>query len=58
MKANTGSVNSDLGGGKHGNLGLELSISDYEKLDTVPYTKPTHPGLLVIPNAIAHHEAV
>ena len=58
IKANSGSINCDLGGGKQGHLGLVLPEIDYTKLSTEPYTEQTHPGSLNIPIATAHHEAV
>ena len=58
MKANTGLVISDLGGGAHGHLGTVLSPKEYAKLSSTPYSKSTHPGPLQIPVSTAHHEAV
>lgn len=58
LKANATAVVSDLGGGQHGQLGLVLPAADYALISNVPYVRPVHPGLLVIPNGTAHHEAV
>ena len=55
LKANAGSVTSDLGGRAHGYLRTEISPDDYAKLSQKPYDKPTHPGLPKIPSSTEHH---
>ena len=46
LKANAGSITSDLGGGAHGHLGTVLSTKNYVNLSQTPYNKHTHPGTL------------
>ena len=49
LKANAGSVPSNLGGGTNGHLGLVLTDVEYSTVSPTPYIRPTHPGPLVIP---------
>ena len=35
-----------------------MSDTDYAKLSTTPYVKPSHPGSLAIPHLTAHDKAV
>ena len=52
LRANASSVDSDLGGGDHGYLGLVLTDAEYLAIPTVhgtPFVPPAHPGPLVIP---------
>ena len=58
LKANAASVQSDLGGGLYGHLGLVLDDVTYHRVTTHHYVAPTHPGPLVIAEATALHEAV
>jgi hypothetical protein len=58
LKANATSVQSDLGGGQFGHLGLVLDDATYNGLTGQNYVRPLHPGALVIPTGTAHHEAV
>jgi hypothetical protein len=51
LKANATKIPSDLGGGAFGHLGLVLSPAEYANVSAVPYVRPLHPGVLVIPNA-------
>ena len=55
VKANAASVHSNLGGGAHGHLGLVLSPRKYALLSDAPYERPTHPGVLDIPNGATRH---
>ena len=50
LRANASSVDSDLGGGHHGYLGLVLSEQEYRRIcpDT-PFDAPEFPGTLTIP---------
>ena len=58
LKANAGMINTDLGGGAHGHLGLLLSAAKYDTIAPgTPYTRPAHPGPLVIPAGTAQHAA-
>ena len=57
LKANAGSVTSDLGGGHYGHLGLVLSPAEYLNVSAMPYVRPVHPGQLTIPAGISQHEA-
>ena len=49
LRANASSVESDLGGGDHGFLGLVLTDVDYTSVSTTPFTAPTYPTALDIP---------
>ena len=44
MKANASNVQCDLGGGKHGHLGLVLTPVEYATVSATPYVRPVHPG--------------
>ena len=44
LKTNASKVQCDLGGGKHGHLGLILSDADYENVSTTANVRPKHPG--------------
>ena len=58
LKANAASVQSELGGGAFGHLGLVLDDATYHRLTQHHYVAPPHPGPLVIVAQTAHHEAV
>ena len=49
LKLNTTKIPIDLGGGSHGHLGLVLYAKEYDNVSAVPYFRPIHPGVLVIP---------
>ena len=50
LKANASSVDSELGGGNHGYLGLVLSDPEYATIPgTVPFEPPAFPDPLVVP---------
>lgn len=49
IKANASVVQSDLGGGAHGHLGLVLVPLEYANSSATPYLRPAHPGPLIIP---------
>ena len=50
LRANASSVDSDLGGGDHGYLGLILSENEYQRIcPQHPFEAPAFPGKLVIP---------
>ena len=52
-------IQSDLGGGAHGHLGLVLDDATYQAISGgIPYIRPPHPGVLEVPAGTAHHEAV
>lgn len=51
LKGNTTKIPSDLGGGTFRHLGLVLSPAEYANVSAVPYIRPLHPGVLVIPVA-------
>ena len=56
LKSNAAAVTSDLGGGRHGHLGLVLTPAEYAIVTHVPYVRPVHPGVLVIPPGTTQHE--
>lgn len=58
LKSNAASVQSDLGGGAHGHLGLVLDDEAYHAATGEHYVAPNHPGALVIQAGTALHEAV
>ena len=50
LQANASSVETDLGGGEHGYLGLVLTDQEYATIpDTQPFAPPMHPGPLNTP---------
>ena len=50
LRANASSVETDLGGGDHGYLGLVLNAADYALLNPEhPFEAPAFPGQLTIP---------
>ena len=59
IKANAGSVATQLGGGTLGYLGLLLSNAEYARAAPgTPFVRPPNPGVLVIPPGTAQHAAV
>ena len=57
LKANAKSVPSNLGGGNFGHLGLVIPPNRYNLISNIPFDRPNHPGLLVIPPGTAQHAA-
>ena len=50
LQANASSVETDLGGGNHGYLGLVLTNAEYATIShTQPFIPPNYPAPLVIP---------
>ena len=50
LQSNASSVETDLGGGNHGYLGLVLTDVEYASIPhTVPFVPPNYPPALVIP---------
>ena len=52
LKANAGSIQSDLGGGVHGHLGQVLTPAEYTNVSAIAYVDPPNPGVLVVPPGI------
>ena len=50
LRANASSVESDLGGGDHGYLGLVLTDAEYSKVCNTQFVAPNFPNTLTIPN--------
>ena len=58
LRANASSVESDLGGGNHGYLGLVLSDEEYATIEgTAPFVAPEYPDPLTIPAGASQVEA-
>lgn len=57
IKANSQNVQSNLGGGQYGHLGLVLNVQQYALLSNAPFIRPAHPGVLVIPNGTTNHRS-
>ena len=58
LRANASSVETDLGGGDHGYLGLVLSDAEYAKIvPNAAFIAPLFPHTLVIPNTVTQVEA-
>ena len=55
LRANSSSIDTDLGGGDHGYLGLILSDPEYQRISPPPtrFQAPTWPGTLTIDAAAA-----
>lgn len=49
LRANVSSVESDLGGGDHGYLGLVLTNAEHANVSAIPFVPPNFPPPLVIP---------
>ena len=49
LRANSSSVESDLGGGDHGYLGLILNNGEYATASPTPFQAPSYPAPLTIP---------
>ena len=49
LKANASSIDSDLGGGDHGYLGLVLTNAKYALVSATPFVAPGYHGTLNIP---------
>ena len=60
LRANASSVDTDLGGGDHGYLGLVLSDVEYTRINPTPaaFVAPNFPGALVIDPAFTAIQAV
>ena len=58
LRANASSVESDLGGGDHGYLGLVLTDAEYETISNTPFTAPNYPNALTIPTGTDQVEAL
>ena len=57
VRANAMSVNTTLGGGSHGHLGLVCSATVYAAIPgTAAYTRAPNPGALVIPQGSTQYE--
>ena len=56
LKANAASVNTNLGGGANGHLGIVLTPTEYRNISDTTYTRPNHPGRAVIPAGTTNHE--
>ena len=58
VKSNLASIMIGLGRGANGHLGLLLADAEYTNIpDTTPYTRPVHPGALVIGAGTSQHIA-
>lgn len=57
LKSNASRVTLDLGGGAHGYLGVVLTQAEYLLVSLDTYTRPLHPGALLITLVATHHEA-
>ena len=49
LRANASSVESDLGGGDHGYLGLVITNAEYTTVTATPFVPPTYHVTLTIP---------
>ena len=59
LRANASSVDSDLGGGDHGYLGLVLSETEYRRIcPDDPFEPPEFPGPLRIPRGTDTADAI
>jgi len=59
LQANASSVETDLGGGNHGYLGLVLTDKEYNSIpDTQPFEPPIYSPPLVIPATATAIEAL
>ena len=60
LRANASSVDTDLGGGDHGYLGLVLSDAEYANINPTPtpFVAPVFPATLTVPANATPVEAV
>ena len=60
LRANASSVDTDLGGGDHGYLGLVLTDVEYANINPTPqaFIAPAFPGTLTIPATATAVQAV
>ena len=58
LKANASSIESNLGGGDHGYLGLVLLDANYALVTPTAFVAPTFPNALVIPATATQVEAI
>ena len=57
IKANVSLIQSTLGGGAHGHLGLVLTPVEYALVSGTPYVRPVFPGILIVPANTTQHAA-
>ena len=57
VKANTASVQSDLGSGANGHLGLVTTPAEYTSISLVQYLWHNSPGILVIDPGTATYKS-
>ena len=58
LQANASSVESDLGGGDHGYLGLVLTDAEYALISATPFVAPHYPAALTIPTGTDQVQAL
>ena len=58
LNTNAMGVSCDLGGGRHGHLGLVLSPEEYALVSDTPYEFPEHPGTFNLARNTAHEVAI
>ena len=58
LRANASSVESDLGGGDHGFLGLVLTTVEYALISQTAFVAPAYPAALTIPRGTDQIEAL
>ena len=58
LRVNASSVESDLGGGDHGYLGLVLDDAEYATISLTAFEGPNYPAALTIPNGTSQIEAL
>ena len=56
LKANTMSVHSNLGGGRHGHLGLLLTPQQYALISPIPYIQPLYPPAPIYPQFLTQQQ--
>ena len=49
LQKNAASVETNLGGGRLGHLGLVIAPAEYTLVSATPYNRPAHPGAFVSP---------
>ena len=53
LRANASSVESDLGGGDHGYLGLVLDDAEYAAVSATVFVAPRFPATLTVPDTVS-----
>lgn len=57
LKANVSAIQSDLGGGANGHLGLVCTFAEYANISAIPYIRHVNPVMPIIANNTTQYHA-